>query len=418
MRILTYRGLDSAAIPGLDKLTARLAADDFRSADVKKVGDNLYRARLDRSNRLLFALYRHNGERCALLLEYISQHAYEKSRFLARGVAIDEDRIPEAAPEAADEAPELPYLNPSLPRFHLLDKVLSFDEDQELVYRQPPPLVIIGSAGSGKTALTLEKMKDGVGDILYVTRSAFLVQNARDLYYANGWQSDDQTVDFLSFREYLESIHVPEGKEITPRAFAGWAARQRLPKALKDSHQLFEEFQGAITGTDPEQAYLSREDYLALGVRQSIFAPEDRGDVYDLFEKYLRFLDEQGWFDPNLISHAWLQRVEENDGLLPDNIGQSGQIGEYRDGQWWGGLYGWHGRYGLMMMFASLSAASECAYMLSGDPKYLDLPRSQLQGLMDRSRITEDGQLLVPFRHGKDGWFSYRPMMVRDLAHV
>jgi len=309
MRILTYRGLDSAAIPGLDKLTARLAADDFRSADVKKVGDNLYRARLDRSNRLLFALYRHNGERCALLLEYISQHAYEKSRFLARGVAIDEDRIPEAAPEAADEAPELPYLNPSLPRFHLLDKVLSFDEDQELVYRQPPPLVIIGSAGSGKTALTLEKMKDGVGDILYVTRSAFLVQNARDLYYANGWQSDDQTVDFLSFREYLESIHVPEGKEITPRAFAGWAARQRLPKALKDSHQLFEEFQGAITGTDPEQAYLSREDYLALGVRQSIFAPEDRGDVYDLFEKYVRFLDEQGWFDPNLISHAWLERV-------------------------------------------------------------------------------------------------------------
>jgi hypothetical protein len=60
MRILTYRGLDSAAIPGLEKLTARLAADDFRSADVKKVGDNLYRARLDRSNRLLFALYRHN----------------------------------------------------------------------------------------------------------------------------------------------------------------------------------------------------------------------------------------------------------------------------------------------------------------------------------------------------------------------
>ena len=215
-----------------------------------------------------------------------------------------------ATAEAADDAPELPYLNPTLPRFHLLDKVLSFDDDQEAVYQQPPPLVIIGSAGSGKTALTLEKMKDASGDILYVTRSAFLVQNARELYYANGWQNEDQNVDFLSFREYLESIHVPDGKEITPRVFAGWAGRQRLPKDLKDSHQLFEEFQGAITGTDPECAYLSRDTYLALGVKQSIFPPETRADVYDLFEKYLRFLDEQGWFDTNLISHAWLARVQ------------------------------------------------------------------------------------------------------------
>ncbi|WP_462321515.1 hypothetical protein [Halochromatium sp.] len=75
MKILTYRGLDTSAIPGYEKLVAYLSADDFRSADVKKIGDNLYRARLDRSNRLLFALYRHEGERYALVLEYLPQHA-------------------------------------------------------------------------------------------------------------------------------------------------------------------------------------------------------------------------------------------------------------------------------------------------------------------------------------------------------
>ncbi|MEQ9437669.1 MAG: hypothetical protein RIG62_01430 [Cyclobacteriaceae bacterium] len=115
---------------------------------------------------------------------------------------------------------------------------------------------------------------------------------------------------------------------------------------------------------------------------------------------------------------AWMQRVEENDGLLPDNVGQSGKIGEYRQGQWWGGLYGWYGRYGLMMMFASMSVASECAYMLSGDPAYLELPRSQITGLLKRAKTTEEGQLLVPFRYKKEGWYSYRPMMVRDLAHL
>ena len=310
MKILVYRGLDTAAIPGYAKLAAYLAADDFRSADVRKVGENLYRARLDRSNRLLFAFYRHKGERCVLVLEYIRRHAYDASRFLARGVHIDEDRIPSVSVEVADQAPELSYLNPKLSRFHLLDKVLSFDEDQEAVYRQPPPLIVIGSAGSGKTALTLEKMKDVTGDILYVTRSSFLVQNARDLYCANAYSNDEQEVDFLSFREYLESIHVPDGKEITPRDFAAWAARQRLSRELRDAHRLFEEFQGAITGTGPDSAWLSRDAYLALGVKQSIYAPEVRGAVYDVFEKYLRFLDEQGRFDPNIISHAWLGRVQ------------------------------------------------------------------------------------------------------------
>jgi hypothetical protein len=273
MKLLVYRGLDTAAIPGYAKLAGFLAAGDFRSAEVKKVGDNLYRARLDRSNRLLFALYRHGGESYALILEYIPAHAYEKSRFLARGAVIEEDRIPAVSAEAAEGAPDLPYVNPRLPRFHLLDKVLSFDEDQEAIYQRPPPLVVIGSAGSGKTALTLEKLKDAKGDVLYVTRSAFLAQNARELYGAHRYENPDQEVSFLSFREYLESIAVPQGREITPRAFAAWAGRQRLPKELKDAHQLFEEFQGAITGTAEDRAWLDREPTGPWGCVNPSFPP-------------------------------------------------------------------------------------------------------------------------------------------------
>lgn len=309
MKILHYRGLNTEVIPHYAKLAAFLEAGDFRSADVKKVGDNLYRARLDRSNRLLFSLYRHGDEPCILLLEYIHRHAYDKSRFLGRAVSIDEAKIPAVESTEAEAAPPLPYLNPRLSRFHLLDKVLSFDDEQDSIFHQTPPLVIIGSAGSGKTALTLEKMKQVSGDILYVTRSAFLVENARNLYFSNGYSNEEQTIDFFSFREYLESIHVPRGKEITPKDFQAWAGRQPRPRELKDTHRLFEEIQGAITGTEEERAFLDRETYLGLGVRQSIFAPEHRAAVYELFEKYRRFLAEQDRFDANLISHDWLTRV-------------------------------------------------------------------------------------------------------------
>ena len=33
---------------------------------------------------------------------------------------------------------------------------------------------------------------------------------------------------------------------------------------------------------------------------------------------------------------AWQKRTEQNNGIVPDNIGLSGQIGEYMDGKWWG----------------------------------------------------------------------------------
>lgn len=115
---------------------------------------------------------------------------------------------------------------------------------------------------------------------------------------------------------------------------------------------------------------------------------------------------------------AWINRIEKNNGILPDNIGLGGQIGEYRKGQWWGGLYGWYGRYGTMMMFASMSVASECAYLLSGDNKYLHLLRSQIDRLIERAKTIEDGQVLVPYRRNQKGWHSYRPMMIRDLAHL
>ena len=160
--------------------------------------------------------------------------------------------------ESLDEVKPEPliYVNPNNSTFQLLDKIISFDEAQSDIYALQPPLIIIGSAGSGKTALTLEKMKEAVGDILYVTRSPYLVHNSRNLYYAAGYANEDQQIDFLSFQEYLESIHVPTGREMQFKEFAAWFARHRVVSRFKDAHQLFEEFKGVITGPVTDAPYL------------------------------------------------------------------------------------------------------------------------------------------------------------------
>jgi hypothetical protein len=293
---------------GFAKWQALMEADDLKSADVKKIGDNLYRARLNRSDRLLLAFYHYQGERYALVLEYLKSHNYEGSRFLRHGAVVDEDTIP-GLEQVPENPPSLPYINPQHGRFNLLDKIISFDDTQQTVFDLKPPLVIIGSAGSGKTALTLEKLKAASGDVLYVTLSPYLVKNARDLYYAHQYENEQQHVDFLSFQEFLESIQIPYGKPAGFREFAAWFNRQ--PRTgIKDAHKLFEEFKGVITGPSVDAAYLSRDEYLNLGVKQSIFLAEERVTVYAIFTRYLAFLREQNLYDSNLLSHHYLSQIE------------------------------------------------------------------------------------------------------------
>lgn len=309
MKILEYNEFDPGKVSAqYKKLRNMLEQDDFRSAKVKKLtqGD-FFRAELDYSNRLLFKLMRHGEERYALILEVIENHAYEKSRFL-HGAKIDEAKIPEptAAELATDKLPTLNYVNTARVHFNLLDKAISFDEAQAVIYHLPPPLIIIGSAGSGKTMLMLEKLKQVGGDVLYVTHSSFLTQNSRNLYYANGYRGEHQNLDFLSFREFLETIQVPAGREVNYQVFRGWFERYRKAGKLDDAHKLFEEFRGVLTGPVVESPWLSREQYLNLGVKQTIFPDEERPRVYDLFEKYLIWLQDSGFYDTNILSQHYL----------------------------------------------------------------------------------------------------------------
>jgi ankyrin repeat protein/AAA domain-containing protein len=308
MKILEYIGLDTSRVRATyAKVASAIAQGDFRAAQVKKLANlshgKFYRAKLDDADRLLFCLVRHGDEVCALMLEVIANHDYDKSRFL-RGAAIDESKIPDCDPtEAIREAQPVRYLHPERTAIHLLDKPISLDDAQEAIYRQAPPLIVVGSAGSGKTALTLEKLKHVEGEVLYVTHSAYLAQNARDLYYANGFEHPGQEAVFLSYFEFIESIHVPAGREATWRDFAGWFARMRQAFKDIDAHQAFEEIRGVITAG--AGGVLTREDYQALGVRQSIFPADRRDALYDLFEKYRAWLAEARCFDLNLIAQEW-----------------------------------------------------------------------------------------------------------------
>jgi hypothetical protein len=130
---------------------------------------------------------------------------------------------------------------------------------------------------------------------------------------------------------------------------------------------------------------------------------------------------------------GWIDRADANGGLLPDNVGLDGTVGQYTDGKWYGSRYGWawpHGFYNIVM--AAILSGTQC-YLMTGNRKYLELPREQIRRVMAEGKMDNLEDLasqmslrqhwiaqfealedpvswVVPYRYGDIGWFDYQPM--------
>ncbi len=140
---------------------------------------------------------------------------------------------------------------------------------------------------------------------------------------------------------------------------------------------------------------------------------------------------------------AWIARTEENGGIVPDNVGLSGIIGEHMEGKWYGSRYGWSWPHGWHSVGQAVSVAAQNASLLHRDLSYMDFPRSQIDVLIQQG-IDHNDQLYVPQKYGDpgkvnyvpgpwlqypitnedgtalqvDGWFEYMPMHPSDVAHL
>jgi hypothetical protein len=294
------------------KTLKQLQSGDFNSADVRKMQDTgYYRARLDIRDRLLFCFVTYESKKYILLLEVIKEHNYAHSRFL-RGATIDESRfVAVDSPEKETEnITDLSYLNKSSKVIHTLNKFISFDDFQKDIYTLQPPLIIVGSAGSGKTALVLEKLKSLHGNVAYVSLSKYLVDNASSIYYSSGYDNEHQETEFLSLKDYLSLWQIPEGQEIEFKHFDRWFSRYTQSVKINEPYRVFEEFKGVITGSPIHTAWLSQEEYMKLGVKQSIFSTQERERLYPLFLKYLDWLKEEHLYDSNILCFEYLDKVQ------------------------------------------------------------------------------------------------------------
>ncbi len=114
---------------------------------------------------------------------------------------------------------------------------------------------------------------------------------------------------------------------------------------------------------------------------------------------------------------GWMLRADENGGIIPDNVGLTGKVGEHTGGDWFGGNYGWVWPHGWHSLGQTVTMAMQNALMLTGDPKYPAFLRRHLEHLASLG-IEHENTLHVPYKHGNPGWYNYDtsiPMLAQVL---
>jgi hypothetical protein len=111
---------------------------------------------------------------------------------------------------------------------------------------------------------------------------------------------------------------------------------------------------------------------------------------------------------------AWAERARANGDILPSNIGLDGKIGGETGGKWYGGAYGWAfsptvpqtGKVDHRNRTQFGWAGFRSAYLLTGDDRYLDVWRRQIDAINSKRKMI-DGRWMYPRMHGDQGWYAW-----------
>lgn len=118
---------------------------------------------------------------------------------------------------------------------------------------------------------------------------------------------------------------------------------------------------------------------------------------------------------------AWRDRILENGGNIPTNIGLDGTIGGEWDGKWYGGTFGWNfwPQSNVRNYFIrGPRVAFGNAFMLTQNENFIVPLQQQIDNLYAAKKI-EGSKILIPNKYGDDGWYGYmRPRhsdVLRDI---
>jgi hypothetical protein len=122
---------------------------------------------------------------------------------------------------------------------------------------------------------------------------------------------------------------------------------------------------------------------------------------------------------------AWLDRMKQNNGIIPSFVDLDGRIGG-AEGKWWTNAYGWGfspvnpvtGKREDRNRIPRALVGFSNALLVTGDQKYVDAWRTMIDAVNSHARAAlsgrgesngpVEGRRQYPTMHGADGWYGWR----------
>lgn len=209
-------------------------------------------------------------------------------------------------------------------------------------------VLLMGSAGSGKTLQIVHLARTALAEVgsrvIYFTLSSELASDVRKEFEINTVShAIPPHIKIQTWDDFVAAIarldlSIPEVDERSPtdyQYFCNWKNKSgtltfRTATPDKNSveeskidlskikpHELYAEFIHVIMqpGVNLESAYLSQNEYDALGEHQSYFSKEMRSTIYRVFLNYLSTIPESH-FEPHVKMHTIACLIRKNRGRL------------------------------------------------------------------------------------------------------
>jgi hypothetical protein len=184
---------------------------------------------------------------------------------------------------------------------------LKLTREQYEIVHTPGPVLLAGSAGSGKTTVSIHRLAAAMsaGSALYLSYSPALVDHARqlvhDLAAARGIDFDTPSIggirkpDFFTFGDLYRSL-VPHASPMSEALFREWFRKsgRSLDPAL-----VWEELRSILKGAclDTTRPMLDEAAYQELGRKRAPLFVDERPEIYRIAQRYQEWLAEEGRVD-------------------------------------------------------------------------------------------------------------------------
>jgi len=277
----------------------------FEQLNTKNTQYPIFSIRANGADRLLLTNKSINGKLYFVFLEELINHTYDKSVYLKNEAKLIQDMQTLDSVNTLEEPQEEVKFAETATLQHnpydfYHDEIIIFSENQQQALKTRLPVIISGTAGSGKTCIALKLLKDNPTQepMLYIADSQPLVDKVK-----KEWEKSCPDNNIVHFKTYAQLVqeHYPNMQFANNNTFNNWLIiyekqlkplNKVSPNSIKifNADEYYQEFR-LIAG-------LTKDEYRDLGNRESFITNSvEREAMFDAFENYTSYLKNNNLFD-------------------------------------------------------------------------------------------------------------------------